>query len=109
MIRKVEGTQFDYEVIQGKCPLPRIGSKDWGWKSGIKCGERVWRSSLTKNTIEMHFEREGVDEYNHRGGYVVLRPGHVFLNSVVYGLSNAKRLAELLARRDWRRENRGKK
>ena len=73
-----------------KCPLPRIGSKEWGW----------------------HRETS-LREYSDYTEYYIC-------TSVVYDVNgrfaascrenaDAKRVAELLARRDWRRENRGKK
>lgn len=93
------------------CPLPRIGSKEWGW--GVKYkppfNEPVWHSPCTRIFVERYEEREGVSEFNHRGCYIVIRPGCVGFNSVIYGFKNAICFAELLARRDWRRENRGKR
>ena len=69
------------------CPLPRIGSKEWGWSHG----ERKY-SDKTDYYVRDH------SIFNVNGGFVASAP------SVVA----AKRIAELLARRD-RRKEQGKK
>ena len=83
-----------------KCPLPRIGSKDWGWKNDMEW----YTSPICKYWVEP------VPEFDSdlfavacQSGKSVLCVGSDLL------LINAKRFAELLARRDWRKENRGKK
>ena len=86
-----------------KCPLPRIGSKDWGWEScstisiyGVS--RPTHRSKLTRYSVY-----EGVNYC------VVIVPdrhdGSRRIGSEL-SLRDAKTLAEALARRDWRKENR---
>lgn len=82
-------------------PLPRIGSKAWGW---VKDKEApVWTSPKTRLSISRYrschggnfyqIDREHPDPSNDES--LVRIDGTV---------SEAKRIAELLARRDWRRE-----
>jgi len=92
MIRKVEGTQFDYEIIQDKCPLPRIGSKEWGWAKVSEDSHREF-SDLAKYYVCISVV------YDNFGRFAASSRSN----------AEAKRIAELLARRDWRREMRGKK
>ena len=80
------------------CPLPRIGSKDWGWKS-----EHDLYSTIVHTP---KFGDYHVREFN---SCAVYKDGDGYAVSDVTDLATAKRIAELLARRDWRRENRGKK
>ena len=88
------------------CPLPRIGSKEWGWEScstisiyGVS--RPTHRSKLTRYSVY-----EGVNYC------VVIDPdrhdGSRRIGSEL-SLRDAKTLAEVRARRDWRRENRGKR
>ena len=88
-----------------KCPLPRIGSTDWGWAETVDgLGDSKWASTLTKITVERHDEQYGVSDFSFEGRYVVRNPRLDRFESIVDGFQNAKRFAELLARRDWRKE-----
>ena len=78
------GDCADYRT---SCPLPRIGSKEWGWSHG----ERKY-SDKTDYYVRDH------SIFSVNGGFVASAP------SVVV----AKRIAELLTRLDWNRENRSK-
>ena len=80
------------------CPLPRIGSKEWGWK---RTGSGVYESTMT-SLIVIVFD----DEYCEISKGIDDEDNIVRINA---SASSAKRIAELLARRDWRLENRGKK
>lgn len=73
-----------------KCPLPRIGSKDWGWQADEPPVERSEYTGYYVNAS------------------IVYAPYGLFVATCVHK-EDAKRIAELLARRDWRRENRGKR
>lgn len=82
-----------------KCPLPRIGSKEWGWESHYGQGNKPWWSSP-------HNEYQ-VDWINGRWG--VMGDGDVanmdaLCRASCDNLDVAFRIAELLARRDWRKE-----
>lgn len=74
------------------CPLPRIGSKEWGWTEDV-C--RDWHSALTEQVVV----GDEFDSY-----YAVVLRGCKRADAIDT-CSEAKRIAELLARRDWRREN----
>lgn len=81
------------------CPLPRIGSKEWGWESHYGQGNKPWWSSP-------HNEYQ-VDWINGRWG--VMGDGDVANRDALCrascdDLDVAFRIAELLARRDWRKE-----
>ena len=80
------------------CPLPRIGSKGWGWTRFY--GRKGWGSKQTALQIDLV-----------HGKWCVLEDGclDAISRAACDNLVDAKRIAELLARRDWRRENRGKK
>ena len=81
-----------------KCPLPRIGSKDWGWQYHKA-------SNMHTTALSGYFVLNGdVNCY----AEVRQRAGGVCIDGIE-SHATAKRIAELLARRDWRMENRGKK
>lgn len=80
------------------CPLPRIGSKEWEWNL-VDSG--VYESKKARYTIIAHD-----DNYSEIG---VDGDSFDVLITVTGSICSAQRIAELLARRDWRRENRGKK
>ena len=80
---------------QPKCPLPRVGSKDWGWNLDSELIYRSTHSSLYIMTNKFY------------GRYAVFNANDLVEADLVKGLSKAKRIAELLARLDWKRENRG--
>ena len=83
--------------VKVACPLPRIGSKDWGWERVI--GYEWFKSANTEYQISWYARKWCVVDGMGYGFRIVFRS-----NSV----ATCKRIAELLARRDWRRENRGK-
>ena len=93
MIRKIEGTQFDYEVIQGNCPLPELGSPDWEW---------------TPTHVDAYLDRYE----SQRSPICVISTGpHTHLVgcvTVASSLETAFRIAELLTRLEWE-ERSGKK
>lgn len=78
-----------------KCPLPRIGSKEWGWMFDQQIEQ--WISPKSVYAVGKYREYY----------YVVHDPDVPFdgWDSV----STAKRIAELLTRLDWKREHGGKK
>ena len=80
------------------CPLPRIGSKDWEWKCTRDGQGQVWWES---DKLEYQ-----ISYYRKRPFVIHFRRGNCAEPTTT---AEAKRIAELLARRDWRRENRGKK
>lgn len=98
--------QHNDEVCENhrKCPLPRIGSKEWGW-TWDKQTEK-YKSPHCKYWLEPSGASDGVAELFE----AMFQGEHHFctIGSYMY-LSDAKRFAELLARREWRRENRGKR
>lgn len=77
------------------CPLPRIGSKAWCW-------ERTPTGHYKSSLCDLKICDGGEDAF-----HAIITRG-----AAIDGferLSDAFRCAELLARRDWRRENRGKR
>ena len=81
-----------------KCPLPRVGSKEWGWQYHKA-------SNMHTTALSGYFVLNGDVNYY---AEVRQRAGSVCIDGIE-SPATAKRIAELLARRDWRRENRGKK
>jgi len=89
--------------VKVACPLPRIGSKDWGWTWNRKTEK--YESKHCKYWLDPSGASDGAAELFE----VMFQGEHHFCTIGSYMLlSDAKRFAELLARRDWRRENRGK-
>jgi hypothetical protein len=86
------------------CPLPRIGSKEWGWTWNKKTEK--YESKHCKYWLDPSGASDGAAEL-----FEVMFQGehHPCTVGSYMLLSDAKRFAELLARRDWRRENRGKR
>lgn len=84
-----------------KCPLPRIGSKEWGWTWNKKTEK--YESEHCKYWLDPSGASDGVAEL-----FEVMFQGEHHFNTVgsYMLLSDAKRFAELLARRDWRKANR---
>lgn len=79
------------------CPLPRIGSKEWGWRLVFDSIEGKWWTS-----DKLKYQ---IGYYRNRPFVIHPRRGNCAEPTTT---SEAKRIAELLARRDWRREMRGK-
>lgn len=89
-----------------KCPLPRIGSKDWGWESHSTISLYGVSRPTHKSALTRYSVYEGVNYCT------VLDPsmgGRARRIGSKLSLRDAKTLAEARARRDWRRENRWKK
>ena len=85
------------------CPLPRIGSKEWGWEWDAK--QQMYTSPKTSIGIQSSFGNTRIFRY-----YDVIIgldgvPLRIGANLI---LRDAKILAEARARRDWRKEQ-GKK
>jgi hypothetical protein len=85
------------------CPLPRIGSKEWEWGSYQSDSGRWWSSPKNEYQVDRS-----------KGKWRVVGEGKdgdtdARILATCGDLDTAFRFAELLARRDWRRENRGKK
>lgn len=83
-----------------KCPLPRIGSKKWKWTES--CDGKKWSSPLACN-FDIWKHSDCADTYF----VYLLSDGYCSIGKDL-GLIDAKTLVESRARRDWRRENRGK-
>lgn len=82
------------------CPLPRVGSKEWGWRKSYV----VWgKKSLTKWSLQQSY---CCIEKHH--GYLNVWVRCKLVASCIGTLRDAKRIAELLARLDWKREHGGK-
>ena len=88
------------------CPLPRIGSKGWGWECWCSSSDGDARY-CPKIGIETKYE----PRRDHREAlpFLVWNEGTRVTEAIFRTLDDAFRFAELLARRDWRRENRLKK
>jgi len=84
-------------TVRPICPLPRIGSKEWGWH---RVDSGVYESTMTSLMVIV-FD----DEYCEISRGIDDEDNVVRINA---SASSAKRIAELLARRDWRRENKAK-
>jgi len=86
------------------CPLPRIGSNEWGWKWDKQTEK--YKSQQCKYWLDPSGASDGASEL-----FEVMFQGehHPCTVGSYMLLPDAKRFAELLARRDWRRENRGKR
>jgi hypothetical protein len=86
---------------RASCPLPRIGSKDWGWD--------LWCSSDREDfyAAKDHEANYAVrqDETN-TFPYAVVNKANRTSVAIFRGRDEAFRFAELLARRDWRKANR---
>ena len=80
------------------CPLPRIGSKEWGW---IKRHENKYAAIVHTQKFGGYY----IKEFN---TCEVYKEGSHYGVADLTDLATAKRVAELLARRDWRKANRGK-
>ena len=88
------------------CPLPRIGSKEWEWEAIWKTllygqPEATYASKWTRYTV--------IQGANYCVVIDPLQQGSERRVGSELSLLDAKTLAESRARRDWRRENRGKK
>ena len=81
------------------CPLPRIGSKEWGWKWDAR--QQMYTSPKTSIGIQSPFGSTSIfcfyDVISGLDG-VPLAIGRSL------SLRDAKTLAEARARRDWRKE-----
>ena len=88
------------------CPLPRIGSKGWGWEWHAK--EQMYMSPKTGIVIQQPFGSASQQIY---GLYDVIMGLDGLPTVIGKGLILlfAKTVAERAARHNWRRENRGKK
>ena len=81
-----------------KCPLPRIGSKEWGWEGSLDADR--WTTPLAPQyVIRLHPLGRIV--------YSVLTKtnGPTDVIGQYMRLRDAKMFAEARARRDWRKEN----
>lgn len=93
----VRGTQF-----KPICPLPRIGSKEWGWQCWCSSSNGEARF-CPKNGVKIGYEvRRGQSE---AWPYLVWGEAIRATVAIFHTQEDAYRFAELLARRDWRREN----
>ena len=88
---------------RASCPLPRIGSKEWGWD--LWCSTDREDFYAAKDHEANYAVRQ--DETN-TFPYAVVNKANRTSVAIFRGRDEAFRFAELLARRDWRRENRGK-
>ena len=91
-----------------RCPLPRIGSKRWGWvaralKHPTFGFVYIEHSSTKCTTYQIRAVSNSCAVYN------ISNPDDAKIQGTGLSLQDAKTLAESKARRDWRRENRGKK
>ena len=80
-----------------KCPLPRIGGKEWGWEYSFY-STGLFTSPMTKYQVCLIDQKWCVVCLGLSGEPRFLASGD---SSIV-----TKRIAELLTRRDWRREQR---
>ena len=76
------------------CPLPRVGSKEWGW------------SDKAQHTMKANGDRYAVTEYSW-GVDVECNADYLAENMTDVDL--AKSLCELHARREWSRKQRARK
>ena len=86
--------------MSSECPLPRVGSKEWGWTRFF--GGKGWYASK-----QTQLQVDWCD-----GKWHVLENGtgtDPISRASCNDLPTAKRIAELLTRLDWKREMRGKK
>ena len=89
------------------CPLPRIGSKEWGWISRQErnCFGNEWAVYTSDKCplYSIHVAKwDASVYYEDKSGRETQLGRNI-------GLRDAQTLAEARARRDWRMENRGKK
>ena len=89
-----------------ECPLPRIGSKDWGWESHSTISIYGVSRPTHRSTLTRYSVHEGVNYCTVLGPAMGGRARRIGSG---LSLRDAKTLAEARARRDWRRENRGKR
>ena len=79
--------------MPNKCHLPRVGSKEWEWarQGNIYCSDQMG--------YYIRMSASGPNIFNESGIFASRGPN----------FATAKRIAELLARLDWKRKMRGKK
>ena len=89
------------DCVKKICPLPRIGSTEWGWHYGRQSKTWVVYDSerrIRSNEIGDWVVQEDIAEVgDSKSAWVTV--------GFFRKLRDAKRFLELLARRDWRREN----
>ncbi len=83
-----------------KCPLPRIGSKEWGWEWDER--QQMYTSPKTSIDIQPSFGNTRIFRYY---DVIIGLDGVPLRIGASLILRDAKILAEVRARRDWRKEH----